>query len=170
MMVDTTNSLDRLIAEQKWQEGLDLVHSARAQYPENVELIVWEAVLNERLGNSEAAAAALAEAQQAAPDQPIQVLIYLGTNRQRVGDLEGAKAAGDQALKLDPNEPQAYFLLGSVAESQGDIGTAINYFDQTSTLAEGKNPQLAVIARVRMGQLMQNPGSISPEATPSVTP
>lgn len=170
LMVETTNGIDRLVMEQRWQEALDLVKSARAQAPDQPELMIWEAVLNERIGDSEAAAAALAAAQQALADNPIQVLIYLGNDRLRVGDLEGAKAAGEEALKLDPNEPQVYFLLGGVAETEGDIATAISYFDQTYQLAEGNSPQLAVIARVRMGQLMQNPGSLSPEATPSPTP
>jgi tetratricopeptide (TPR) repeat protein len=171
LMVETTNSIDRLVAEQRWQEALDLVKSARAQSPNQPELMVWEVVLNERIGDSEAAAAALAEAEAALADKPIQLWIYLGNNRLRVGDLDGATAAADQAMALDANNPQVYFLLGSIAETRGDLASAITYFEQTFTLAESSNPQLAVIARVRMGQLMQNPGSFtSPAATPTSTP
>jgi tetratricopeptide (TPR) repeat protein len=175
LMVETTNGIDRLVTEQRWQEALDLVKSARAQLPMQPELMIWESVLNERLGNSEAAAAALTEAQKALVDQPVQVYIYLGNDRLRVGDVEGAQAAGEQALAMNPNEPQAYFLLGGIAETQGNVSTAIDYFEKTYELAEGENPQLAVIARVRMGQLMQNPGSIaspgdSPGATPTAAP
>jgi tetratricopeptide (TPR) repeat protein len=171
LMVETTNSIDRLVVEGRWQEALDLVKAAREQAPDQAELIVWEAVLNERLGNDEAAATALAEAEEVLASNPIQVLIFLGNNRLRVGDIEGAKAAGEEALQLNPDEPQVYFLLGSVAETEGDIPLAITYFDQTFQLAESSNPQLAVIARVRMGQLMQSPGSMtSPEATPTATP
>lgn len=168
LMVETNSGLDRLIAEQRWQEGLDLVRSARVQLPDNPELMLWEVVLNERLGDSEAAAAVMAEAEQALSDQRVQLLIYLGNNRLRVGDLDGAMAAGEEALSLDPNDPQVYFLLGGVAEARGDIAIAVNYFDQTYQLAEGNNPQLAVIARVRMGQLLQTGGTtISPIATPT---
>lgn len=171
LMVETTNGIDRLVVEQRWQEALDLVKAARAQAPDQPELMIWEVVLNERIGDEEAAAAALAEAQEALAATPIQVLIFLGNNRLRVGDIAGAKAAGEEALARDPNEPQAHFLLGSVAETEGDLPLAISYFDQTFQLAESSNPQLAVIARVRMGQLMQNPGSMnSPETTPTTTP
>jgi hypothetical protein len=111
LMVETTNGIDRLVTEQRWQEALDLVKSARAQLPMQPELMIWESVLNERLGNSEAAAAALTEAQQALVEQPVQVYIYLGNDRLRVSDVEGAQAAGEQALAMNPNEPQAYFLL-----------------------------------------------------------
>jgi tetratricopeptide (TPR) repeat protein len=171
LMVETTNSIDRLVAEQRWQEALDLVKAARAQLPAQPELMIWEAVLNEQIGDTEAATAALAEAEQALASQPIQLWIYLGNNRLRVGDVEGAQSAGEQALTMNPDEPQIYFLLGSVAETQGDLATAISYFEQTYELAEGSSPQLAVIARVRMGQLMQNPNSFtSPAATPTTAP
>jgi tetratricopeptide (TPR) repeat protein len=171
LMVETTNGIDRLMMEQRWQEALELVQSARQQLPDNPELMVWEGVLHERLGNSEAANVALAEAHAALAETPIQFWIYLGNNRLRAGDIEGAQAAGDEAVKLDPNDPQATFLLGGVAEAQGDYPMAISYFEQTSELAEGTNPQLSVIARVRMGQLLQNPGPISPiSTTPSPAP
>jgi tetratricopeptide (TPR) repeat protein len=171
LMVETNSSLDRLITEQRWQEALELVRNARTQLPDNPELMLWEVVLNERLGDNAAAAAAMAEAEQSLSGQRVQLLLYLGNNRLRVGDIEGALAAGEEALQLDPNEAQVYFLLGGVAEAQGDIPLAISYFEQTFQLAEGSNPQLAVIARVRMGNLLQNPGSvISPQASPTAAP
>lgn len=171
LMVETNNSLDRLIVEERWEEALELVQAARAQLPINAELMVWEAVINEQMGNTEAAAAALDEANAALPDNPVQVLIYLGNSRLRANNVAGAKAAGEEALAIAPEEPQVHFLLGGVAETEGDLAAAITYFDQTYQLAEGANPQLAVIARVRMGQLLQSPGSLaSPPATPSPTP
>lgn len=166
LMVETSNGIDRLVGEQRWQEALDLVKSARAQSPDQPELMTWEVVLNERLGDEEAAAAAMAEAEAALADTPVQLWLYLGNNRLHVGDVDGALEAAKQAQAINADEPQVYFLLGSVAETQGDLQSAISYFDQTFQLAEGSNPQLAVIARVRMGQLMQNPGSLnSPAAT-----
>jgi tetratricopeptide (TPR) repeat protein len=171
LMVETSSSLDRLIAEGRWQDALDVVAAARIQLPNNPELIIWQAVLNERIGNAEGAAAALAEARRVLADQPLQLLIYLGNTRLRAADIDGAQAAGDEAMALSPDDPQVSFLLGGVAEARGDIPTAISYFDQTFVLAEESNPQLAVIARVRMGNLLQNPGSlISPAATPTPTP
>lgn len=170
LMVETTNGIDRLIIEQRWQEALDLVQAARAKLPNQAELVVWEAVLNERLGNQEAATAAIAEAQTLLADHPVQLYIFLGNNRLRVNDLEGAKTAGEQALAIDPNEPQVYFLLGGIAETQGDVAMAIDYFEKTYELAETTSPQLAVIARVRMGQLMQNPSAAGPAASTAITP
>ena len=169
LMVETTNGIDRLVTEQRWQEALELVQAARTQVPDNVELMVWETVLYERLGNDAQAATAWQAAQTASAGQPIQASIYLGNNRLRVGDVEGALAAANEALVIDANNPQVYFLLGNIAETQGDIAVAINYFEQTYQLAEGANPQLAVIARVRMGQLLQSPGPINPSGTTTTT-
>jgi tetratricopeptide (TPR) repeat protein len=171
LMVETNTTIDRMIAEQRWEDALEIVQAARVQLPNNEELMVWEAVLYERMGDFTAANALLAEAENALPDNPIQVLLQLGTKRLTVGDIEGAQAAADQAMQMDASNPQVYFLMGNIAEAQGDIPLAVSYFDQTFTLAEGSNPQLAVIARVRMGNLLQNPGAfVSPEATPTPVP
>lgn len=169
LMLETTNSIDRLVAEGRWQEALDLVKSVRAQSPTNPELMVWESVLSEQMGDYAVAEAAFSEALAALANNPIQAWIFLGNIRLRVGDLDGASAAAQEAQKLDPNEAQVTFLLGNVAESEGNLSEAITYFEQTFQLAEGSNPQLAVIARVRMGQLMQNPGSLVPADSTTVT-
>lgn len=169
LMLETTNGIDRLLAEGKWQEALDLVKSARAQSPNNAELMVWESVLSKQNGDDAAADAAFNEAQTALAETPVQAWIYLGNTRMRVGDIDGALLAAQEAQKIAPEEPQVSFLLGNIAETQGELSNAISYFEQTFQLAEGSNPQLAVIARVRMGQLMQNPGSLVPSETEPVT-
>lgn len=169
LMLETTNGIDRLAAEGKWQEALDLVKSARSQSPNNPELMVWESVLNEHVGDETAAQIAFNEALTALADNPTQAWIYLGNTRLRVGDVDGALVAAKEAQKLAPDDAQVVFLLGNIAESQGKLSEAIAYFEQTFQLAEGSNPQLAVIARVRMGQLMQNPGSLVPSDSATVT-
>ena len=90
------------------------------------------------------------------------------------GDLEGAEAAADHALEISPSEAQAFFLLAGIAEARGDFLTAIDLFNKTFDLAEADNPQLAVIAKVRMGQLLQSPPAAptqeEPEPEPAATP
>jgi tetratricopeptide (TPR) repeat protein len=161
MMVETNSTIDRLLTEERLPEALALVQENRKRFPENTELMIWEAALHERLGDDEAAAAVLAEAEAALGGNRVELLLHLGNNRLRLGDLDGAQAAGEEAMQLDPNEPQSYFLLGGIAETRGDIPLAITYFEQTYQLAEKGNPQLAVIARVRMGNLLQSAGSLN---------
>src|SRR5690606_22352743 len=172
-MVETTNTIDQLVSEQRWEEALQVIRAAREQMPDQPQLIVWEAVMLEQLGDRAAAAEALAQAQAALSDQPVQFYLYLGNSRLQSGNLNGAEQAALQAQELDPEEAQVYFLLGGIAETRGEISKAVDYFDQVFQLAQESNPQLAVIARVRMGQLLQNPNAFSsPVATPTgqITP
>ncbi|HXF63674.1 MAG TPA: hypothetical protein VNK95_18770 [Caldilineaceae bacterium] len=171
-MVEASNRIDQLIAEQRWEEALAVVQETRQRLPHEPELIAWEVVLNERLGNREAAAAALEEGQALMADQPVQFWLQIGNSRLMVGDLDGAEAAAREAEALAPNEAQVAFLLGGIAEARGQIPLAIEYFNKTFELAEaGGNPQLAVIARVRMGNLLQRPDAfVSPAETPIPAP
>lgn len=170
-MVEATNQIDRLVAEQRWEEALTVVQAARKELPDEAELAVWEVVLYERLGNTEGAAAALQEAKTLLADQPTQVWILLGNDRMMVGDLDGAEAAAQEGLAIAPDDPMVTFLLGGIAETRGDIPLAIELFQKTSELASDENAQLNVIARVRLGQLLQSPGAFgSPMASPTPTP
>ena len=62
---------------------------------------------------------------------------------------------------MDSSDPQGYFLLASVAEMKGDTVCAVDLFEETFQLAADGNPQLAVIARVRMGNLLQRPANLA---------
>lgn len=156
-MVETTSIIDRLTNEHDWEGALAVVQEARQRLPEQAELAVWEAVLHERLGDPVAAVAAMQEAKTMLAEMPAQFYIFLGNKRLMVDDLDGAQLAAEEGLEVSPDEPQLVFLLGGIAEARGEVSLAINYFQLTFELAQETNPQLAVIARVRMGQLLQSP-------------
>lgn len=153
---EATSSLQQLAFEGRWQEALAVIDEAKAQLTEpDIELLIWEAVIAEKVGQTSRAQEALTAAKAR-----IAASAYwwtLGSIRLSVGDLEKARAAGDEALALDPNDPQGYFLLAKVAELEGDTITAIDLLEKTFELAADGNPQLAVIARVHMGTLLQSP-------------
>lgn len=156
---EATSSLQQLAFEGRWQEALAVIDEAKAQLTEpDVELLIWEAVIAEKVGQTSRAQEALTAAKaRIAAGQQSAYWWTLGSIRLSVGDVEKARAAGDEALALDPNDPQGYFLLASVAELEGDTITAIDLLEKTFELAADGNPQLAVIARVRMGNLLQSP-------------
>ena len=156
---EATSSLQQLAFEARWQEALAVIDEAKAQLTEaDVELLIWEAVIAEKVGQTSRAQEALSAAKaRIAAGQQSAYWWTLGSIRLSVGDVEEARAAGDEALALDPNDPQGYFLLASVAELEGDTITAIDLLEKTFELAADGNPQLAVIARVRMGNLLQSP-------------
>jgi tetratricopeptide (TPR) repeat protein len=159
-MMEANSALEGLIAQQQWQEALTVVEAAQQELPDEPELVLWEVVFAEQLGDSERAQHALARAMEMLPEQSVELWVQLGNQRLQVGDFAGAQAAGNEALALNPDSAQATFLLGSVAEVTNDIATAIEMFNRTFELAEEDNPQLAVIARVRMGNLLQRAPAI----------
>lgn len=169
-MMETNSALEELIAQQRWSEALTVVEEAQQILPNEPELALWEVVFAEQLGSVARAQAAWTRAKELVPDKPVELLVQLGNQRLQVGNFQGAQDAGQQAMTTDPNNPQATFLLGSVAEMINDVPTAIAMFDRTFTLAEEDNPQLAVIARVRMGNLLQRaPTMNSNEVTTTMT-
>ena len=160
---EAMTTLHQLTFEQRWEEALSVIEVAKEKLTQpDVELLIWEGVIRDKLGQSERAQQVLAEAKDLVPsDQLVAYWWTLGTTRHAVGDLEEARIAGNEALAQDPSNPQGYFLLGSLAEAEGDTGAALDYFEQTFQLAIDTNSQLAVIARVRMGNLLQRPPNMS---------
>ena len=166
LVSNTLTSVEDLAFRGEYRQALAELEAAQAQLDEpDPDLLIWEAVLAEQLQDEGRAQAALESARQLL-DQEREVLLWsnLGSRRLLVGNLDGAKAAAQRAVQLAPDDPQGYFVLGAVAEAQGDIPTAISYFEKTFQLAQERDPQLAVISRVRMGQLLQQ---LQPPLTPT---
>lgn len=168
-MVETNAELESLIAAQDWQGALDLVLARQEELPDEAELILWEAVLAEQLGDRAHMNNALERVNTLLPDQQPEILVQFGTYQLQVGNVAGATQSGQAALALAPENPQVTFLLGNIAEMTNDIPTAIDMFNRTFDLAEQDNPQLAVIARVRMGNLLQRAPAMSETSAVTAT-
>ncbi len=160
---EAITTLQQLSFEGRWEEALSTIEEAKSLLTEpDIELLIWEGVVRDKLGQSERSQEALEEARALVPtDQHVAYLWTLGSIRLYVNDLEEARIAGNEAIALEPSNPQGSFLLASVAEMEGDTGSAIELFEEAFQLATESNPQLAVIARVRMGSLLQRPANMS---------
>lgn len=157
LVTSVVYELEAQVEAQDYQAALDLIEANLEAAQRSDELLIWAGVLEEQLDNPEAAVAYFEEA-FANPDlPPTRVWATIGTNRLRLGDLEGAECSGQAALELDAEFPQGYFLIASVAEAMGNAARAVEYFNLTADHAYDKEPQMAVIARVRLGYLMQSP-------------
>ena len=95
------------------------------------------------------------EAQAEMSDDLEQFWVTTGNYRMMVNNLAGAEDAANAALEINPESASAVFLLANIADTRGERMAAIELFERVFALAEEDNPQLAVIAKVRMGQLMQ---------------
>lgn len=163
---ETLFNVDNFVQKGQYAEALAALEATRDQIGDDAEILVWIGVIHERLGDPEAAQDAFAAAIVSAPDQETLIWVTVGNRRLQVGDIEGATAAAEQALLLEPDKAEAVFLQAGIAEATGNVSLAIELFDRTFQLAEESNAQLAVIARVRMGNLLQSNAGAFPTDAP----
>jgi len=169
MVMSTLNDVEQFAIEGNWDAAAAVVETALQEQPNDPDLLIWAAVIAEQRGEA-ALAADYQERAASALGNPLQLQLTLGMRRLQAGDADGAAAAAQTAQALDPSEPQATFLLASVAELRGQTQAALALFQQTADLAETRNnPQLTVIARMRYGMLLQQfpVSSESPDVTPA---
>lgn len=67
-----------------------------------------------------------------------EVPINRASLRYFIGDFEGAKADLAEGLILNPNEPNAYNVLGLIAEKQGKLDSAFYYVDIALNLSNNE--------------------------------
>ena len=170
LKMDTLNRVERQAREQQWAPALADAETALLTLPDDPDLLVWGAVLAERLGDQAKAKALLDKARQVMSADPIRLEMTISLDRLQAGDLDGAEQAAQHMVELDANDPQGYFMLASVAEGRGQTGEAIRLFEKTAALAETSSPQLAVISKMRMGMLMRQIELPTGDATDVATP
>lgn len=71
----------------------------------------------------------------------------------QMGKLEKATLDVKEALEIDPNSAFPHFLLGNIYEMENKIAEAIAEYQIVSDLDQ--EPQLTVLARFKMGMIMQ---------------
>lgn len=159
LITDIGYDIEKAVDIRDWDTAWTVVQAGLESSGNATEVLLWAAVIAERRDNPEQAADYVAEALSDPDIPPYNIWVTLGTNRLRAGDPDGAECAAYAALETDPENAQAHFLIASVAEAMGDAQRAVDYFNKTYDLAADGQPQLQVIARVRLGYLMQSPGS-----------
>lgn len=167
-VLEAESALEQALLNGELEEAQRSAIASAEELPTSPELWLWVVALSEQLGDDATAERAFRNAEGLLPDNMIGLWVDLGTKRMQVGNLDGAEAAANEVLVLNDQEAQGYFLLGNVAEMRGEKRNAIDYFETTFALAEEGDPQLAVIAKVRMGTLLQSldPFETAPPQTP----
>lgn len=136
-------------------EAYALAQQEHEAFPDDVETQIWLSVLAE-VNNDTARAEMLWQSLQRTVDNPDALLYQRGNTRLLALNL--AKAAEDVvALKQNPTTyPEGVLLEAGIAEARGEVTKAIVLFGEAARVAEDANRQeMAVLARVRMGNLMQ---------------
>ena len=169
LYADVMYQLDQYSMEQNWPDALTVIDANLEQLAAEPDILIWRGVLEEQLDHPEIAKKNLDQAWAMLAGREVNYWNALGNRRLQVGNLDGAEPALDQALVLDPENPQAHFLLGGLAEARGDNTLAMEYYNRVFDLAEASDPQLAVIARVRVSQILQSP-NVFPTPMPTEMP
>ncbi len=161
---EALSSVRQMVFESRWDEALAVIQEAKLSLTQpDAELLIWEAVVWDKLGKREVRDDTLEEAKTLiAPDQEVSYWWTLGSAYIAATDFEKSRRIAEDLIDRYPLDPQGYFLLGNVEELEGDRGAAIELFDKTFELAMEDHTQLAVIARVRMGTLLQQPTNLLP--------
>lgn len=136
-------------------KALQIAQDQAQQFPDDSETLVWLSVLSALQGDPEAAQTAWQSAINKS-ENPTSLLYLRGNDLLLVGQYDQANADA-RSLKANlVTYPEGLFLEAGVAEARGDVKTAIELMRQTSTAAEAAGrAEFAVMARIRMGGLMQ---------------
>ncbi len=160
------------LVQQKgdWAAARAEFDAASAVTPGEYDVWLRLGVVEEHLGNSDAAQEAFAEARTLLPSDlefyKGRASTYLIFNLIDLADSD-IRAA----LAIDERDAQAWYQAASVFEARGQIREAIDALDKSSTYAaESRQDELTALARYRMGMLMQRQGVPQAVETPTPTP
>lgn len=123
-----------LIYSQLGQDdkALQAFADARANDPDDVNLLLNEANLHYKLGDKDKFKTLMAEASQMAPDNA-DLQYNIGVINMEQGDIEGARTAYKRALEIDPNYVNAQLNLSTTYVDEGN-----SLIDEMNSLGNSK--------------------------------
>ena len=150
-------AVDQLFAQGDVQGALDRAKTEQAAAPNDRQIGLWVAALEQQLGQQQQAATAWAAAAQQYPDTidylSDKAIVLLSLN-----DIAGSEQTAITLQQTPGGEAIGLFHLGAVRERQQRYTDAMQLYQQAATKADAQNrPELAVTARTRMATLMQMP-------------
>jgi tetratricopeptide (TPR) repeat protein len=146
------------LAEQgDWAGALQEVEQGLAAAPDHRDLLILKGVLQEQLGQGDAARETFVAAEDVTGSRE-EFLIERGQIYfAMVGQTEAALADIEAAIALNPESARAYLLLGGITEALGDYPRAIEAYQRAADLAKAQDdPEIAVVARYNLGLLLQS--------------
>ena len=152
--------VDRAIAE--YERGV-------AVLPSMGDAQVMLGTLYELRGKGDDAQKARAafSAAEATHTDRVEYLLTRARAYESVGQLDKALARANDALALAPESAQAYLMRGGIYESQGDLSHAYTDYERSAELAQAQGQDtIYVLAKMRLGMLMQRGPGTPPTPTP----
>ncbi len=135
---------------------LNEVEQSQAAAPRDPERLVFKGVLLQALGRNAAAEETFAAAEAEMGQEGF--LIARSQRYLDLGQTQAALADAQAVVGLNPDSAMGYLMLGRAYERAGSYTQAVDAYTRASTLAEAQNNlEIAAIARVQLGMLMQIP-------------
>lgn len=122
-------SVIRLYDSEKFSDAQDKAKSLLKIYRNSIVLLNILGLINNRLGNYEAAVKNFHKANSINPNSP-EVHYNLGNSHKNLNRFADAVKCYKAAIKLDPKYADAYNNLGNVSMSRGDSTAAIKYYEK----------------------------------------
>ncbi|RIV69359.1 tetratricopeptide repeat protein [Flagellimonas aequoris] len=149
-------------------KALEAYTDARAENPEDVNLVLGEANLYYTLGNKDKFKELMAEASNMAPDNP-DLLYNIGVINMEQGNLEAARDAYKKALSVDPGYINALLNLSTTYINEGNglidemnaLGTSKADIAKYDELKDKKDSLFKEGAKVLEDALKSNPDNQS---------
>ena len=136
-------------------QAIEDFETVTALDPDDAEAYLWLGVLYHSTEDPEEATVAFERARTLFETE-VEFLFQRGLIYLTVNDFAAAEQDARAVIELAPDRPEAYFLLGSVAEQVGDLELASISFQRTAELAEEtKQVELQATARLRLANVLQ---------------
>jgi tetratricopeptide (TPR) repeat protein len=146
---------ENLVLEGDLATALSEVDQALAIAPGDPSLLIFKGGLQQALGQKAAAEETFSQAEAAFGDRET-FLLARGQMYLRLDQAQAALSDAEAAIQLNPESASGYLLLGRANEWLENYQQAIAAYEQAATLADAQgNSQIAAMARVNMGVLMQ---------------
>jgi tetratricopeptide (TPR) repeat protein len=133
-------SIAAALRDQRYEQALQMLHSALRDYPGNGELWTMQGVAYRGIGNKKEAFGAFRNALKLSPDaipalQGAAQIAYDDGNAAGIPILK-------HLLQLRPNDLTSHGMLAVLEFQQGDCSGAVDHFEKAASLFESRVPAL----------------------------
>jgi tetratricopeptide (TPR) repeat protein len=168
--VNAQQDADLYLSDGKTTDALQAVETGLQQAPNSALLLIYKGLILEDMGQAQEGASYLEQARQILNDEEIYVLNQAQT-LMVMSKFDAAIDLLKQLITKEPNSAKAYLMLGQAYESSGDQASALQAYEDASTIGEAADDSTTVAqARIKMGLLMQVYGMSDYFSTATPTP
>ncbi len=146
---------DRLISAGDLDSALIEIQSALSYEPDNYELLIWQGVVFQQLGDNESSQQSFQQAKDVVAsleDYYLTKTFYEFNG----GMFDLGLADAQKLVEINPESAEGYLYIGQAYEFKGAYADAYKAYETASELAEkSDNAEMITTIKVRMGMLLQ---------------